>query len=86
LRLVRESVVSRLAGMSRTVAAGLLARVWRGGTAADLDERLAALPAARQAVIVGGTVGLLFLSALFAAQFGWIGLLVFGIAVVLLVG
>jgi hypothetical protein len=66
-------------------AVTLIAGVWRRRSVRETHERVAALPMRDQAGIVAGVLGLLFGLCLIAAQFGWIGLLVFALLVVLIV-
>ncbi|MEM8825213.1 MAG: hypothetical protein AAGF30_16520 [Pseudomonadota bacterium] len=76
----------RFARLCRSVAVGLLANVWPGENQASLEARLCRQSTPVQVSIVGGLLVLLFLAAVLAAQFGWIGLFVFLVAVILLVG
>jgi hypothetical protein len=75
----------RLGLLCRNVAAALIAGVWRRRTIHEVRDRLAALPAREEALVLGGVLGALFLLAVLAAQFGAIGLLVYLLAVVLIV-
>jgi membrane-bound ClpP family serine protease len=52
---------------------------------AEVEERLAACPARQQAAITGGVLFLLILLGFFAAQFGWIGILLYWMTLVLIV-
>ncbi|MEO0676624.1 MAG: hypothetical protein AAFZ02_03615 [Pseudomonadota bacterium] len=70
----------------RRVAVGLIARAWPGETFTDVEARITAQSFGLQVVIVCSVLALLFLGALLAAQFGWIGMLVYFGAVILLVG
>jgi hypothetical protein len=71
--------------LCRNVAAALIAGVWRRRTITEVRDRLAALPAREEAAVIAGVLGLLFLLAVGAAQFGVIGLLAYLLAVVLIV-
>jgi hypothetical protein len=66
------------------VAATLIAGVWRRRTVHEVRDRLAALPARDEALVIGGVLLVLFLLALAAAQFGPIGILVYLFAVILI--
>jgi len=76
----------RAAETCRRVAVALVARVWPGETQTSLEDRVAALPPVTQVGLVGGIIGVLFGFAIFSAQFGWVGLLVYGLVIVVLVG
>lgn len=76
----------QIAGLRcRGVAALLVARLWPGMDRDRVEARLAARPVREQVALVGGVLAALFLVALLAAQFGWIGILVFWLAVILVV-
>ncbi len=75
--------VQRMGLLCRAVAATLIAGVWRRHDVAEVRDRLAAMPARDEALVVGGVILLLALLALAAAQFGPVGLLVYLLAVVL---
>jgi hypothetical protein len=74
--------IARAGTLCRTVAAVLIAGVWRRRGVAEVRDRLAALPAREEAVVVGGVLLLLALLALAAAQFGPVGILLYLLAVV----
>ncbi len=67
---------------SRNAAALLISGVARRFGVDDVRDRIEARPPREQAVIVGGTLGFLFLLSLLAAQFGWVGMLIFFLAVI----
>lgn len=66
-----------LSRLARDVASALIAGLWPDRDFHEVEARLAALAPRAQAVIVGTTLGLLFLCALFAAQFGVPGLFLY---------
>lgn len=68
----------------RMVAAALIAALWPGRDDREVEARLRALPKRQQVWAVGGVLGLLFLCALFAAQFGPVGLALYLLAVIAL--
>lgn len=73
----------RHAGLAcRSVAVALLSGWLTGRDFAEVESRLAARPAGEQAAIVGAVLAALFLLALLAAQAGIVGLLIYGLAVV----
>lgn len=71
--------------LCRTVAATLIAGVWRRSSIEEVEARLKRSGLRAQTGIVGGVLGLMALCSLFAAQFGLIGLLTFMLLVVLIV-
>lgn len=75
----------RPGALCRNVAAALIAGVWRRRTITEVRDRLAALPAREETAVIAAVLGLLFLLAVLAAQFGAIGLLAYLLAVVLIV-
>jgi hypothetical protein len=75
--------LSRIGTLCRGAAATLIARLWPGHTVRDVDRRLAACPARQQAMVTGGVMLVLLLLSLFVAQFGWIGILLFWLGVIL---
>lgn len=80
----RGDILARAGRLCRTVAAALIAGLTRRDDN-DVEARLARRPRGEQALIVGLTLLGLFLTSLLFAQFGWIGMLVFFLIVVLLV-
>jgi hypothetical protein len=75
----------RFGTLCRNVAAALIAGVWRRRSITEVRDRLAGMPPREEAAVIGGVLGLLFLLAVAAAQFGVIGLLLYLLAVVLIV-
>lgn len=75
--------LSRIGVICRGAAATLIARLWPGRSVRDVDQRLAACPARQQALVTGGVMLVLLLLSLFAAQFGWLGILLFWLGVVI---
>jgi hypothetical protein len=69
----------------RNVAIGLIAGVARGRSPAAIDRALRRRTPREQTGIVAAVIGLLALLSFFAAQFGWVGLLVYWLAVIVLV-
>jgi hypothetical protein len=75
----------RPAGLAcRTVVVSLLSGWLTGHSFDDLERRLAARPAADQAAITAATLLALFLLAILAAQAGIVGMLLYGLGVVVL--
>jgi hypothetical protein len=82
----RHKVLTGIADRARTVAAAFIARFRRGESLETVEARLRAMPPREQAVAVGGTLGLVFIAALLAAQGGLLGMAVFFGAVILIIG
>jgi hypothetical protein len=78
-------MLHRAGQSARRVAAVVISGVWRKQTLADVEARLAQLPAGEQRLVVGGVLGALFLLSLLAAQFGWIAMLAFWLVVILVI-
>jgi uncharacterized protein involved in cysteine biosynthesis len=85
MRTTGEGLLLSFGHLARTVAATLVAGLWRRMNAEQVEARLKALPARDQAGLVGGVLGLMLLCSLFAAQFGILGMLAFWLVVILLV-
>lgn len=75
----------RLGGLLRSAAVALIAGICRWRDIRDIDADLRARSPQAQAAITGGVLGGLFALSLAAATFGWIGILVFWLAVVVVV-
>lgn len=86
MRITAQNALRRLSDQCLVVAAVLIARFRRGETAHAVESRLRARPARDRAMLVGATLGALFLAALLSAQGGLFGMAVFFGALVLLVG
>lgn len=80
-----RSVLPHVFGYLRVAAVAVIAGVWRKRGMKATHDRVAALPARDQAVIVGGVLAVLAGLCLLAAQFGVIGLLALALVVVLIV-
>jgi hypothetical protein len=78
-------MLTRAGRLCRLVAAALIAGVRRRETLDEIEGRVADLPPGDQALIVGTTLGGLFLLSLIAAQFGLVGLGLYLLGVVFLV-
>lgn len=77
-------VHQKLAAQARTVSAALIARFLRGATIEEVMVWIDRLPRGQRRVVVGAPLGLLFLAALAAAQFGLLGMCVFFLGVILI--
>lgn len=80
-----SSLVSRFGTMCRISAVALIAGVCRSRSIRDIDAAITARPVQQQAAITAGVLGALFGLSLIAAQFGWVGMLLFWLAVIVLV-
>ena len=69
----------------RDVAAAILGGIWIGRDSAQVMDEIAGLPVRKQAAFTVVTLGLLLLVSLFAAQFGLLGMAVFGLAVIAII-
>ena len=82
-QVVRQALL-RGGTLFRRVAATLIAGLWPGRTLREVDDALAARPTGQQTAIIGGVLFCLVLAGFFAAQFGWIGILVFWMLVIVI--
>jgi hypothetical protein len=85
MRITEDSLTGWLAARARMVTAALIAPFRRGQTSADIEVWIEAMPAGQRRAVIGATLGLLFLAALAAAQFGVVGMCLFFLGVILLV-
>lgn len=85
MRSTEQSILAPAGHVCRTVAATLIAGVWRRMSVEEVEGRLKRLGLREQAGLVGGVLGLMLLCSLFAAQFGILGFLAFLLLVVVIV-
>ena len=85
MRSVEQSFLVAAGQQCRTVAATLIAGVWRRRSIEEVEARLKRLGLREQAGVVGGVLGFMLLCSLFAAQFGVLGFLAFLLLIVVLV-
>jgi membrane-bound ClpP family serine protease len=76
-------IAARLGLVCRHAAVALLSGLLPRLGFAEIERRLAARPLRDQVAVVGGVLLGLFLLSLLAAQFGWIGMLLFWLGVVI---
>ena len=81
---VVRQVLFRGGTLCRRGAATLIAGLWPGRSLRDVDDALAARPARQQTAIVSAVFTGLVLAGFFAAQFGWIGILMFWMLVIVI--
>lgn len=70
---------------TRHVASALIAGVVRRKSLREVDDWLAQLPPGQRAAVIAGTLAVLAAGAFAAAQWGWIGTLIYWMAVILIV-
>jgi len=80
-----KNLLGKTGSLCRTCAACVIAGLWRRRSLADVESRLAACSSGQQAAITGGVLFLLVLLGFFAAQFGWIGVLLYWMSIILIV-
>jgi len=81
-----QTVLQPIGQKCRLVAFALIAGFARKLRFESVEARITALPAPQQTMIVGLTLALLFGFSLWAAQFGLIGLALYLLAVVTIIG
>ncbi|MEM7732658.1 MAG: hypothetical protein AAF280_07730 [Pseudomonadota bacterium] len=69
----------------RNISVSLIAGVCRWRSFEDVNESFKARPVSSQTMIAAGVISALFAASLVAGYFGWVGLLVFWLAVIILV-
>ena len=75
----------RAAQIVRTAALMVVAGVWRGRSLDEIEAKVQRQPVPTQIGLVGGILAALFLLALLFAQAGWIGILVYWLALIVIV-
>ena len=80
-----QSMAIRATALCRNVTAALIAGVYRKRSINEINDWLCSQPARTQRVIICGVLGLLLGLSFVAAQFGWVGILVFWLAVIVIV-
>ncbi|MFN3973462.1 MAG: hypothetical protein ACK4GO_07415 [Gemmobacter sp.] len=82
----RIGTITRTLGMrARGVAAALLQPAFPGWSLGRVEDWIGSLPPRHRRLLVGGALGMLFIMALIAAQFGVVGLGIYFLGVMLLV-
>ncbi|MEL6643812.1 MAG: hypothetical protein AAFQ79_07750 [Pseudomonadota bacterium] len=77
--------IPRFGVLCRTSAVALIAGVYRRSSIQEVNDHMVARPLQQQVLITPAVLGALFALSALAAQFGWIGMLLFWIAVIVLV-
>ncbi|MEL7011973.1 MAG: hypothetical protein AAFO72_01705 [Pseudomonadota bacterium] len=80
-----QRLYSKMGMVCRGVVVSLIAGVCRWRSFDDVNEDFKSRPLANQALISAAVLAALFGMSLFAGYFGWIGLLVFWLIVIILV-
>ena len=83
-QVVRQALL-RGGTLFRRVAATLIAGVWRTRSAREVDVWLRRRSRQNRALVIGGVLAALLGLSIVAAQFGWVGMLVFLLGVIILV-
>ncbi len=78
-------VTARIGTTCRNVAVAVIAGVYRRRSTQEVNSAIKARPTEQQIAITAAVLGALLAGCVFAAQFGWIGMLVFWLAVIVLV-
>lgn len=85
MALTSRHIAARFGSTCRKVAIVVIAGVCRWRSPEEVSAAIEARPLAQQATITVGVLAILFACSLVAAQFGWIGMLVFWLVVIALV-
>jgi hypothetical protein len=85
MAMIRKSLMPRFGVLCRTAAVALIAGVTRKRSMSDVNADIAGRPVPEQTMITGATLGVLLCMSIAAAQFGWIGMLLFWLAVIVVV-
>jgi erythromycin esterase-like protein len=80
-----QNLSTRASVAARRVAATLIAGVWRTRSAREVDVWLRRRSRQNRALVIGGVLAALLGLSIVAAQFGWVGMLVFWLGVIILV-
>ncbi|MEM7596692.1 MAG: hypothetical protein AAF382_03280 [Pseudomonadota bacterium] len=80
-----HTITHRMGSICRGVTVSLIAGVCRWRSFDEIDTSLKTRPVPNQAMIIAGVIAALFALSLLAGYFGWIGLLVFWLIVIVLV-
>ncbi|MEM8581947.1 MAG: hypothetical protein AAGF50_12195 [Pseudomonadota bacterium] len=80
-----QELATRAGTICRVGVSALIAGFWRSRSIKQIEANLQARSSLQQAAIVAAVLSLLLALSLFAAQFGWIGTLVFWLAIIVIV-
>ena len=82
---VKGTLMTQIGSHCRRGAVALIAGVCRWRSIGEINERMLVRPVQEQILITTAVLGAVFALSLVAAQFGWIGMLAFFLAVILVV-
>lgn len=82
---VKGTLMTQLGAHCRRSAVTLIAGVCRWRSIGEINDWMLASPVRKQALVTTSVLGAVLAVSLLAAQFGWIGMLVFFLAIVLIV-
>lgn len=77
-------ITKRIGLTARNVAVTLIAGVMRWVPIEEINDRICARPLRDQVLITAGVLAILAGLSVLAAQFGWIGMLLFWLAVIVI--
>jgi uncharacterized membrane protein YdbT with pleckstrin-like domain len=80
-----KSWLPRIGVLCRTAAVALIAGVCPGQSVGEVNSSIVARPIREQTMITVAVLAALFVISFIAAQFGWIGILLFWLGVIFLV-
>jgi len=80
-----KTCLGKAGSLCRTCAACIIAGLWPRHSLAEVEARLAACSARQQIAITSGVLFLLISLGFFAAQFGWIGILLYWMSIILII-
>lgn len=82
---VKKTLMTQIGTHCRRGAVALISGVCRWQSIDEINDRMLARPLHKQALITVAVLGAVFALSLAAAQFGWIGMLSFFLAMIVLV-
>lgn len=85
MALAPYSLTGKAVAVCRLAASALIAGVARHLSVKDVNDRIAAKTIRDQAFVLGGVILVLLLSAILAAQFGIVGMLVYFLSIIVIV-
>jgi len=82
--MVLEQQIIRAGRLARSASLLLVAGLWPKQDFADVDKRVSALSVPAQSTIVAAVLAALFCTAMIAAQFGWLGMGIYWMLIILI--
>jgi len=80
-----RKLVPHVGVLCRTGAVAVMAGIWRARSIHEINAWLSARPLGQQVAVTLGVMAVILALSLVAAQFGWIGMLAFWLALIVLV-